>query len=133
MTQQDHISTIQTIYEAFGRGDVAAIQEHLSDDVDWGVEADGTAAPWYGPRRGRDGAASFFGEIGNNVEVADFRPHSFAAGENDVHCLVDWSFRARSTGREATMTMHHYWRFSDGKIAYFRGSEDTEQTAKLFA
>ena len=30
------------------------------------------------------------------------------------------------------MTMHHYWRFRDGKIGYFRGSEDTEQTAQLF-
>ena len=29
------------------------------------------------------------------------------------------------------MTMHHYWRVRDGKIEYFRGSEDTEQTARV--
>ncbi len=30
------------------------------------------------------------------------------------------------------MTMHHYWRLRDGKVAYFRGSEDTELTAQAF-
>ncbi|MBV9197451.1 MAG: nuclear transport factor 2 family protein [Solirubrobacterales bacterium] len=132
MSPQEHVGVVQALYEAFGRGDVAAIQERLADDVDWAVEAESTTAPWFGPRSGKDGAASFFAELGQNIEVSDFRPHSFATGENDVHCLVDWTFRSRSTDREATMTMHHYWRFRDGKIAYFRGSEDTEQTAKLF-
>ena len=36
-------------------------------------------------------------------------------------------------GREAAMTMHHYWRLRQGKVEYFRGSEDTEQTALIFA
>jgi len=31
------------------------------------------------------------------------------------------------------MTMHHYWRIRDGKIECFRGSEDTEQTARVLA
>ena len=31
------------------------------------------------------------------------------------------------------MTMHHYWRIRDGKVDYFRGSEDTELTARVFA
>ena len=34
-----------------------------------------------------------------------------------------------TTGQQASMTMHHHWRIRDGKIEYFRGSEDTEQTA----
>jgi ketosteroid isomerase-like protein len=50
-----------------------------------------------------------------------------------VHLLVDWTFRPVRTGREASMTMHHYWRLRDGKVAYFRGSEDTELTAEVFA
>jgi hypothetical protein len=31
------------------------------------------------------------------------------------------------------MTMHHYWRLRDGKVEYFRGSEDTELTTRAFA
>jgi hypothetical protein len=26
------------------------------------------------------------------------------------------------------MNLHHYWRFRDGKVEYYRGSEDTAQT-----
>ena len=31
------------------------------------------------------------------------------------------------------MTMHHYWRVRDGKVDCFRGSEDTEQTARTLS
>jgi hypothetical protein len=29
------------------------------------------------------------------------------------------------------MTMRHYWRIRDGNVDYFRGSEDTEATARV--
>jgi hypothetical protein len=35
---------------------------------------------------------------------------------------------SRSTGKTAAMNLHHFFRFRDGKIAYYRGSEDTAQT-----
>jgi hypothetical protein len=31
------------------------------------------------------------------------------------------------------MYMQHWWRFADGKVVFFRGSEDTEQSATAFA
>ena len=33
------IETIEELYAAFGRGDVDAILEELTDDVDWASEA----------------------------------------------------------------------------------------------
>jgi ketosteroid isomerase-like protein len=29
------------------------------------------------------------------------------------------------------MDLHHFFRFRDGKIAYYRGTEDTVQTAQV--
>jgi ketosteroid isomerase-like protein len=84
-------------------------------------------------RAGRDGVASFFTDLAGSVEISAFTPHSFAAGQDDVHLLVGWTIRSARTGREASMTMHHYWRIRDGKATYFRGSEDTELTAQVFA
>jgi len=133
VSHQENISTIGEIYEAVGRGDVAAIQDRVTEDVDWAAEASSEAAPWYGPRTGRDGVARFFGELAESVEISEFRPHSYAAGEDDVHLLVDWTFRSKATGREASMTMHHHWRLRDGKVERFRGSEDTEMTASALA
>jgi hypothetical protein len=31
------------------------------------------------------------------------------------------------------MNLHHYFRFRDGKIAYYRGSEDSAQTLAALA
>ena len=133
MSQQENLSLVREIYDAVGRGDVAAILDRVTDDVDWSAEAAGHAAPWHGPRTGKPGVASFFGDLASSVEIPEFTPHSLAAGENDVHLLVRWTMRSIATGREASMTMHHYWRIRDGKVDYFRGSEDTELTARVFA
>lgn len=133
MSQQENISTVKEIYDAVGRGDVAAIQDRVTDDVDWSAEAASKAAPWYGQRTGKAGVADFFADLAGSVEISAFTPHSFAAGENDVHLLVDWAFRSIATGRETSMTMHHYWRLRDGKVDQFRGSEDTERTAQTLA
>jgi ketosteroid isomerase-like protein len=132
MSQQDNLTVVREIYEAVGRGDVAAILDRVSDDVDWAAEAASKTAPWYGPRAGQDGVASFFSDLAASIEIGAFTPHSFAVGQDDVHLLVDWTIRPVTTGRQASMTMHHYWRLRDGQVTYFRGSEDTELTAQIF-
>ena len=35
-------------FEAFGAGDAPAFLSHLADDVEWGADASGNGAPWYG-------------------------------------------------------------------------------------
>ena len=133
MSQEDNLKLVREIYNAVGRGDVAAILDRVTNDVDWSAEAASRAAPWYGPRTGQAGVASFFSDLAGSIEITEFTPDSFAAGEDDVHLLVRWTFRSIATGRQASMTMHHYWRIRDGKVEHFRGSEDTELTARVFS
>ena len=133
MSQDDNLKLVREIYDAVGRNDVAAILERVADDVDWSAEAASQAAPWYGSRIGRAGVERFFSDLRGSVETTEFTPDRFATGEDDVHLLVRWTIRSIATGRQASMTMHHYWRIRDGKVAYFRGSEDTELTATIFA
>jgi len=122
------IKSIAQVYEAFGRGDVAAILDAVTDDVDWASEAASSAAPWYGVRHGKDGVAEFFAAFGSAMEVEEFTPQSFAANDTDVFTVVRFRARSRSTGKTAAMDLHHFFRFHDGKIAYYRGTEDTAQT-----
>ena len=131
MSQQENLRIVREVYDAVGRGDVPAILDRVTDDVDWSAEAESHAAPWYGARVGKAGVASFFSDLADSIEITEFTPHSFAAGQDDVHLLVRWTFRSITTGQQASMTMHHYWRIRDGKIEHFRGSEDTEQTARI--
>ena len=128
MSAEANIKTIAEVYDAFGRGDVAAILEAVTDDVDWAAEAASSAAPWYGVRHGRDAVAAFFSDFGSTMEVEEFTPVSFAANDTDVLTVVRFRARSRSTGKTAEMDLHHYFKIRDGKIAYYRGTEDTAQT-----
>ena len=61
MSADGNIKIISEVYEAFGRGDIAAVLDAVTDDVDWAAEAaDSSGAPWYGVRHGRGEVAKFF-------------------------------------------------------------------------
>ena len=128
MSADANIKTIMSVYEAFGRGDVAAILDAVTSDVDWAAEADPAVAPWHGVRHGQDAVAAFFTEFGSTMEVEEFTPVSVAANDTDVLSVVQFRARSRATGKTAVMHLHHFFKFRDGKIAYYRGTEDTAQT-----
>jgi uncharacterized protein len=133
MSSEENLANVRAIYDAYGRADVETVLSLVTDDVDWAAEAVGDGAPWYGERRGKQGVGAFFADIGSNVDVTEFTPLSFAAAGDDVHVLLQWAFTVRSTGRSAAMQMQHFWRLRDGKVAYFRGSEDSAQTVAAFS
>ncbi len=126
-----NVKTIEAVYDAFSRGDVAAILDVVTDDVDWASETTSTVAPWYGPHRGKAAVAEFFEAFGGSMEVEEFTPIVYAANDTDVLTVVRFRVKARSTGRRSAMDLHHLFTFHDGKIAYYRGTEDTAQTEAI--
>jgi ketosteroid isomerase-like protein len=127
------IAAVQRLYEAYGRKDLDAVLADLADDVDWKAETASSSVPWYGPHRGKAEVPQFFEEIGANVQVHEFTPLAFTAGDSDVIVPVRWSYTVLATGKRTDMTMLHWFHFEDGKIARFRGTEDSEQSAAAFA
>jgi hypothetical protein len=67
-------------------------------------------------------------DFGSTMEVEEFTPVSFAANDADVLTVVRFRGRSRSKSKTAEMNLHHYCKFGDGKIACYRGTEDTAQT-----
>ena len=134
MSGNDNIKTIQAVYEAFGRGDVGFIADSVTDDVDWASDTASDAAPWYGVKKGKKGVGEFFEAFGKTMDVEDFTPLTFASTDDgDVLTVVRFAARSRETGRLAKMNLHHWFRFTDGKISYYRGTEDTAITANALA
>jgi len=135
MNTEQNIDTIRQMYEAFGRGDVRAILDLVTDDIDWSTDAAIESAPWYGPRHGKDEVAGFFEGIGKTGPVTEFTPLAFAGNsDGDVMVFIRYAFTATATGKHVAMNMHHYWKFRDGKVCFVRSSEDTAQvTAALMS
>ena len=46
--------------------------------------------------------------------------------------FLRYAFTAAATGKDVAMNLHHFWRFRDGKVTYYRGSEDTALVASAF-
>jgi len=127
------IEAVQRLYAAYGRGDVEAVLDELTDDVDWAAEASGAAVPWWGPFRGKADVPRFFKEIGANVDVTEFDVVSLTSNDTDVVATVHWTYTVKATGKTASMYMQHWFRFANSRIVFFRGSEDTEQSARAFS
>ena len=124
----DQLTTVQAIYEAFGRGDVPAILEKLSDDVRWEAWADNEAqkagVPWLLPRVGKDETRQFF-EVVGGFTFHEFTILSLMAGGNQVvaEVIVDATVQSETRFRDEEL---HLWTFDEsGKVTRFRHYVDT--------
>jgi hypothetical protein len=132
MSTSTPAETVKSMYAAFGRGDVPAILENVADDVEWRVPGP-SGVPWFGARRGRDGAASFFQAIGASVEMRKFEPRSIVSEGDRVATTVQIEYVVRKTGRAVSQEMAHLWEFRGGKVARFTSFEDTAQIGAAVA
>lgn len=122
-----NVDVVGKIYEAFGRGDVPAILEHLADDVEWEYGLNSTDVPWLQPLRGRDEVPRFF-EALSAMEFHRFEPKTFLEADNIVVVLVDLEATVRETGQRISEEDEvHIWRFEDDKAVRFRHRADTHQ------
>jgi len=121
-----HKETVQELYAAFGRGDVAAILEHLDPHIEWEYDASPTDVPWLQPRQGRSGAAEFFQSLGE-LEFHRFEPKVLLAEGNLVVALIDLEATVRKNGvRVEEIDEVHIWHFGDnGLVTRFRHRADT--------
>ncbi|MBT9554708.1 MAG: nuclear transport factor 2 family protein [Myxococcales bacterium] len=129
MSSRDHnLATVQTIYAAFGRGDVPTILGTLSDDVDWETGGLDHGIPWLRPGRGRQAVVRFFESLGA-LEFEHFEPHTLLADDRTVVALCHLRLRVKATGKTIVESSEpHIWTFGpDGRVAAFRHAADTAQ------
>lgn len=109
-------ATIQGIYEAFGRGDIPAILEKLSENVEWEYGIEDTGVPWLQERRGRSSVSGFFEAVGG-LEFKKFQPKDLLESNNIVVALIDVSFNVRATGRAVEEEDEvHIWHFDENGL-----------------
>ena len=114
-----HLESVQAIYEAFGRGDVPAILDHLADDVAWDQDAPGYGIPIYEPGVGKEHARRFF-EAMQGLELLRFEPTNFLTGGTQVAVPINVEVKVKSTGKTVEALEIHLWSFGDdGKVSRF--------------
>ena len=115
---------VQETYEAVGRGDIPALLDLLTDDVEWTFQGP-SSIPFAGTRRGREGVAEFFSLVGKNLKFQEFEPREFVAQGDTVVVLGFERSLVKPTGRTFEQEWAHVYTLRDGKVATFLALEDT--------
>lgn len=124
-----NVALVRSLYDAFSRGDVAAVLGALSPDVVWN-EAEGNpwadGNPYIGPEAVLRGvfarcASEWDGFAVQVEELLD-------AGETVV-MLGRYLGTAKATGHAQRTQAAHVWRLAGGKVVRFQQYADTRQLA----
>jgi hypothetical protein len=119
-----NVDTVQEAYAAVGRGDIPALLDLLTEDVEWALQGP-AVIPFAGTRYGREGVAEFFSLLGETVEFQEFEPREFVAQGDTVVVLGFERNLIKPTGRTFEQEWAHVYTLRDGKVAKHRALEDT--------
>lgn len=121
-------AVVQDIYAAFARGDVAAILDHLADDVAWEPGMKDHGVPWLTPGSGKGHVGEFFKTVAEQLEMRAFEPVAFLPGDEYVAVVVELEAVVRRSGVTVTDREVHLWTFDDeGRVTALRHFLDTHQ------
>ena len=119
---------IQSLYGAFGRGDMPAILDMLSADVQW-IHHGSIGLPYLGRFVGKPAVAQWFGQVAALDGIEAFEPREFLVGDDHVTVLGWERTRALPAGRVFESDWVHVFNLRDGKIVRFVGAYDTAASA----
>jgi ketosteroid isomerase-like protein len=125
VSAEENVQTAKEGYAAFGRGDVPAILELLTDDIEWIDPGPPDVLPAAGTHRGKEAVGGFFATLGGEVDFRKFEPHEFIAQGDHVVVLISSEATVKRTGRRVTDHLAHVWTFKGGKLARFETFQDT--------
>ena len=129
MSADAHVQSIQSLYAAFGRGDIPAILELLSDEVLW-IHTGAPELPYGRTYHGKKGVAQFFQDLAGVLEFPVFEAHTFLSDGTRVVAIGRYEAKAPATGRGAADDWAMLWTFEQGKIVRYQAFVDTLSGAK---
>jgi ketosteroid isomerase-like protein len=123
---EQNLELARSAYDAFGRGDIAAVLGALSEDVDWNTPA---VLPHAKDARGREEVGQFFQGLASTWEDFAVEAQDFVASGDRV-CVI-----GRATGKlggtETGYGFVHAWTVRDGELA--RLDEYVDPDAEMLA
>jgi ketosteroid isomerase-like protein len=131
MSEQQSLEVVQTMYAAFGRGDLEGILASLDPDVSWRTPG-APDLPTAGLRQGVPAVREFFGLLLNTFDIADFQPQDFLAAGDKVVVLGTSREGPKGGGRLVNFRWVHVFTFRNGRIVAFEEPADVSELVREF-
>jgi ketosteroid isomerase-like protein len=116
MTEHQNASVLRRAYEAFARGDFAALSELLADDVVWHVPG---SSPVSGSHHGREALLGYFGRL-MELSGGTFKAESHDILASDRHVVSLEHLTAEREGKLLDVELALVVRVGDGRIVEAR-------------
>ncbi len=123
MSEQDNLQTVQRAYKAFIEGDLPAILNLVTDDVEFLQTV--SKIPWAHPWRGRHGVEQYFRTLTEALEFQVFQADEFIVAGDSVVALGHERCRVRATGRVVEVNWAQVFTLRNGMISRHREYVDT--------
>ena len=131
MSQAD-VALIQSLYAAFGRGDIATIIAALAPDIEWRLNGSRSDHPLLGTWKGSKGVQEFFGELAKLQDFSEFSPREFLSAGDRVFVLGHYAATMRNNCGKAASDWVHIITVRNGKVAAFLEFTDTAEFARAW-
>ncbi|MEA2989845.1 MAG: uncharacterized protein QOG83_2556 [Alphaproteobacteria bacterium] len=127
-----NVTLVQTLYDAFGRGDLSTIVAAMSPDVDWHSGGRASDYPGFGPRKGPKAVEEFFKIVADNNDFHHFSPREFYPVDDKVFVLGEYAMTLKKSGKTYESDWVHIFTIHGGKVAKFREFLDTARAAEAY-
>ncbi|HEX8078421.1 MAG TPA: NTP transferase domain-containing protein [Chthoniobacterales bacterium] len=130
--EQDNIALVQSLYAAFGRGDIETIIGALAEDIEWSFPGPRQVIPFAGTHRGIQEVVQFFVTLSEALEFQKFEPQHFIADGDNVVVIGISRVRNKASERATDNEWVAVITARNGKIARYQLYEDTDALAAIF-
>jgi uncharacterized protein len=128
----DNVEFVQSLYDAFNRGDLETIFAASDPNIDWISNADPALIPWGGERKGVAAVKEFFKELAAHMEIESFTPREFFGGPDFVTVLGHVTGRLMPSGSHFDDEWAHIFKIKDEKIVEFREYLNTHALVQAY-
>ena len=130
-SEQQNKGLIQSVYDAFGRGDIQAILSNLTDDVDWTLEGP-SIIPFTGKRKGVAQVKLFFDALATTQTNQKLTMEPLIAQGDQVAGVGRYAATVTATGTRFDTPVSHFFTIRNGKITRFVDVIETATVANAY-
>jgi ketosteroid isomerase-like protein len=132
MPELQNIDLVKKLYEAYGKGDIDTLIDHLADPFDWNFDAP-SIIPFAGDQQTRDEVRRrFFGSLAESQKDQSLSPQEFIAQGDKVVMVGRYSATVVATGKSIDLAVVHVFTIQSGKITRFVNFTDTARLAEAY-
>ncbi len=132
MSEQASVRLIRELYDAFSRGDIAAVLNLLDPQADLSFEGTQTI-PWAGTWHGPAGWGKFFQTLGENADEITLTMEPFAAQGDNIVTVGRYQARVKLTVKWIDSPLVHLWTIRSGLVVKCVELTNTAAEAAAFA